>query len=460
MPAVFVHISDIHFGQERDERLHIHTDVKDQVIADAAQVVAALPSGVAHGILVTGDIAFAGVPGEYQEAGVWLDRLAAAVGCERFRIQMVPGNHDLDRTKMSYGASQVLNLIRAGGATEYEKMMANTLDRGSLFARFEAYGRFCEGYDCPLDVEGRFATNIVVTLAPGRTIRFIRWNSALLCTGEENDEQPELMIGARQFVVPRAAGEETVVLIHHPLHWCKDSKDAATYLKSRARVLISGHEHNPDVRIEAVDDETELMILAAGATVPSKSNEVYNFSYNVLVFDWDQATDRLAVTVHPRAWDPVKTAFKADSSRLKADSRRYVLKSPNFANGKPVPCDVMTSDDSGGAASAPSIEIAPALDANGTEIAAVDSKGERVMPPPVAAGYPAILLRFFRDLREGERLKVLTDLGAIQELSDQRINQALERKLLDWLVNQGRLEQIREMIDQMIESRRAGGEKQ
>lgn len=34
MPAVFVHVSDIHFGQEKDDKVHIHADVKQQLITD------------------------------------------------------------------------------------------------------------------------------------------------------------------------------------------------------------------------------------------------------------------------------------------------------------------------------------------------------------------------------------------------------------------------------------------
>ena len=60
MSAVFVHVSDIHFGQERDHSIHIHNDVKMQLIEDAAEVVAGLPTGIAQGILVTGDIAQTG----------------------------------------------------------------------------------------------------------------------------------------------------------------------------------------------------------------------------------------------------------------------------------------------------------------------------------------------------------------------------------------------------------------
>ncbi len=90
MSAIFVHVSDIHFGQERDHSIHIHNDVKLQLIEDAAEVVAGLPAGVAQGILVTGDIAQSGTWLEYEDASRWLDELAGRIGCPIHRVQMVP----------------------------------------------------------------------------------------------------------------------------------------------------------------------------------------------------------------------------------------------------------------------------------------------------------------------------------------------------------------------------------
>lgn len=160
MPAVFVHVSDIHFGQERDHVVHILDDVKRELVADAAAVVASLPSRSAHGILVTGDIASAGKAEEYVQAGKWLDSLAAAIGCPSHRVWMIPDNHDVDRHKLSVGGRQLLDFIRVGGAAEYEQVMSNANDRATLFSRFENYSRFSIGYDCGLDQEAKYATDL------------------------------------------------------------------------------------------------------------------------------------------------------------------------------------------------------------------------------------------------------------------------------------------------------------
>jgi hypothetical protein len=446
MPAIFVHVSDIHFGQERDERIHIHSDVKAQLIADASEVVGSLPGGTAHGILVTGDIAFSGVKEQYDSAGAWLDSLADSIGCPIHSIQMIPGNHDVDRKKSSLSADHLLDLIRKGGVSEYERVMQNDIDRVALFARFEDFGRFCEGYDCPLDVTGRASSNLRVELAPGRTLRFIRMNSSLLCTGDETDEEPELMVGHRQFIIQPTKGEETVVLLHHPLNWYKDSDEADTYLRSRARVLITGHEHDPKVKIETVEEESDLLLLAAGATVPFKSDATYTFTYNVLEFDWDSECDALVVTIHPRAWNPKNTRFEADEKRLGGKDPRFTLGSPNFRkqvvmavpfNGENNTSEALVSEEE------PIIAI----------VAAQDSERELPVPPEIE-GYRLLLLHFFRDLSEVERLKVLVELGAFENDSEARVTQAIERQLFDWLVREGRIADIEKSIDKLRESKR------
>lgn len=441
MTATFVHLSDIHFGQERDERVHIHDDVKRELILDAGRIVRELPGGTAQGILVTGDIAHSGKAEQYAEAGKWLDNLAAAIGCEIFRIQMVPGNHDVDRDKQSVSSSHILDILKEGNPTKYEGILSNETDRASLFARFEAYGRFGEAYDCPLDEEGKYATNMQVELAPGRTIRFVRLNSALLCTGTETEENQELMMGARQFTIPRSEGEETIVLIHHPLNWFKDGNDARDYLRSRARVIMSGHEHNPKVLIDEVDVGCSILMVAAGATVPFRSSDAYKFTYNVIEFSVDEKQDALAVTIHPRAWNPRRTCFEHDGKPLNGLNSRIVLASPNYRN-----CRKKT-DESG--LEAESVSKPSDIDTF-VEIVAVPNNEEEPAVSPEIEGYRLVLLRFFRDLTEEKRLRILVELHAIPEDSNERITQGVQRRLLDWLVGQGKIEEVKKMIDEFL----------
>lgn len=450
MPAVFVHVSDIHFGQERDHSIHVHNDVKLQLIEDAAEVVASLPTGAAQGILVTGDIAQSGTWQEYEDASKWLDELAGRIGCPIHRVQMVPGNHDLDRKKLSVGGSALLDYIRSGGQAEYEKVFANPSDRATLLARFEDYGRFSFGYRCGLDEEARFATNLRIEVGPDRWIRFVRLNSALLCTGDEKEEHPELMIGSRQFIIPRKSGEENVVLVHHPLHWCKDAADVQEYVHARARVFISGHEHNPKVHVERVADGCDVLMLAAGAAVPYRSNDEYTYTYNIIEFDWDEANDALAVTTYPRTWDRTAKCFEADEKRLGGKNPRFSLGSPNFRKLGPVTSDVL------GIATAEDVRAAESVVEEVPAETAGTGTWETPPMPPAVDGYELALLCFFRNLLESERLRILVELEAIPSDFDERMTQGVERRLFDWLVSEGRLPDVKALIEKMISERKDG----
>lgn len=447
--AMFVHVSDIHFGQERDHTVHINDDVKAQLIADAAQVVASLPSKTAQGILVTGDIAHSGKKEQFDAAGQWLDALAEAIGCPKHRVQMVPGNHDLDRSKLSIGGKHLLDHIREGGAKEYEEVIRNPSDRATLLARFTDYDRFCVGYGCALDEEARFATNLRIELAPNRWIRFVRLNSSLLCTGDEGEDVPELMIGARQFSIPRHPGEENIVLAHHPLHWYKDAKDVQKYIESRARVFITGHEHNPRVTVNKCNDGGDVMMLAAGAAVPFVSNESYTYTYNIIGFDWDEAKDSLLVTIHPRAWNPENTRFEADNKRLAGDKQEFTLKSPNF--------QALADVDAGFGALHQNSDSSP-MEPVAELVSAEVIEGFLAPSPLAIEGYEITMLRFFRDLLESERLRILLDLRAIPLSSDERLTQGLERKLFDWLARQGKLPEVISIINKIISERDEGKE--
>lgn len=452
MPAIFVHVSDIHFGQETDDRVHIHADVKQQLIEDAREVVASLPGGVAHGILVTGDIAQSGTWAEYQDAGKWLDNLAASIGVEIHRVQMVPGNHDLDRTKLSFSGQKILDHIRAGGTKEYEEILSNQQDRAALFARFEDYGRFSFGYNCPLNDEGAFASGMEVTLAPGRAIRFIRFNSALLCHGKERDEHPELMIGARQFTIPRTTGVENIVLVHHPLNWYKDQDQVRDYIRSRVRVFISGHEHNPKVTVDNVKTGCDVMMLAAGATVPYKSDATFTYTYNIIEFDWDEEIDGLSVTMHPRAWNPQHTCFEPDDNRLGGKDPNFRLASPFFHKAARQRTSSSMQRVDAPVALGNTVPPVPTIEVVTSE--SLEGGPQSMLPK--AEGYETARLRFFRDLFEGERLRILVKFDAFVEDSNERMSQGIERRLFDLLVRNGKLGEIETMIDQLISERKDG----
>ncbi len=97
MALVLVHLSDIHFQRRRiDGGYDVDQDVRNELELDLG--VMRHEVGVATGVIVTGDIAFAGDAKEYEAAIAWLARICGVLECPGAAVWTVPGNHDVDRT--------------------------------------------------------------------------------------------------------------------------------------------------------------------------------------------------------------------------------------------------------------------------------------------------------------------------------------------------------------------------
>jgi metallophosphoesterase superfamily enzyme len=430
----FVHLSDIHFGQARGGMVYVHDDVKERLIEDVKAVVASLPAKRAAGLLVTGDVAYAGKESEYAIAAAWLDRVAKAAGCAITDVQVIPGNHDIDMAEISTLTEIMLREVALNGQPMLDKFLGNDIDRAVLYRRFVAFRPFADAYRCPLSVEGGLAEERVVQLAENRSIRFIRLNSALICS--KNDEEGKLILGERQRVLPKRTGEELIVLSHHPLNWLQDSEDARRFIRSRARVFISGHEHNPSVKIEKVEAGSDLMLLAAGATVPPRSGDGYTYTYNVLEFSWVEAQDALSVRVYPRAWVEETKRFDADEGGLGGEAPSFILACPNFREAR--------------RPSSPLIEIADSRDSSAETIIIHTPSELNVPEPAMAASYPLLVLRFFRDISASQRLKIFVELGALPEGWSDLLSHPNERLVLDALIEDGRGDELTAALEEIL----------
>lgn len=440
MPT-FVHISDIHFGQEkRSGELVVNNDVKEHLIADAQRELSRLGKFPSDGVLVTGDIAYAGKSEQYKEAGAWLDKLAHAIGCHETAVHLVPGNHDIDRGEIGSGLELMLREIGEKGESLLDHYLANPNDRKDLYARFTAYIPFAEGYNCPLDGEGGLAGDKPVSLGGGKALRFIGLNTALTCSKGLNEEG-RLIIGAKQRVLPEEPGVELVVLAHHPMRWLQDGPDALNYIRNRARVLITGHEHNPIVYTEPTPNGHSLLVMAAGATVPP-SDEKLLYTYNIIEFNLDDTGEKLVVTVHPRSWRDERKDFEGDITPLKGKGATFTLDCPNFCGG---------SD-----AQAPSVE-ANSVGAVQAEVQVEGDRAKEAQMAPMSDDFALVLLRFFRDLTPAQRLRVLVQLGELPDDWTDELSHAIERQVVDRLAHSGGLSKLSDAIDWVVANDGDGG---
>lgn len=115
----FVHLSDIHFGQElKAGTIHIHDDARNELLLDVRQQCRL--HGNVDGILIIGDTAYSGKKDEYVRAAKWLDDLAEAAGCSKTAVLLIPGNHDVDLNEIDHFGKAVHQLLRVDPLSEVE----------------------------------------------------------------------------------------------------------------------------------------------------------------------------------------------------------------------------------------------------------------------------------------------------------------------------------------------------
>ena len=422
MKIAFVHLSDIHFGQERGADLHINNDIKQAVIQDARQCVQSLGADRVEGVLITGDIAYSGKEEEYQAARHWLDQLTAAIGCVQTHVRIVPGNHDIDRHFISDGIGEMLEKITLEGENKLLRYLKNDVDRAALLLRFGAYQKFAEAYDCSLDTDGGWAGNHVVELEEGRRLRILGVNSALIC--KKSDKKGELLLGSKQLTLqPKTQGEELIVLTHHPLDWFSDAETASKYVRNRARFYLSGHEHAPAVKLERVAEDADLMMIASGATIPPTEEGPLKFCYNIIQFETMPDCANIQITVLPRKWESDKTEFVEDTEQLKDHGRSFPVRCPNFKMAEPLFAGIGNA--------MPQVPQAPAP-----------------LATPVRDDEFALAkLRFFMDLSESQRVEALIKLGALPENLRGGLSHSAQSRCLERLFTDGKLQQIKDYLD-------------
>jgi hypothetical protein len=325
----FVHLSDIHFGQERNGGNIVDPVVRDRVIADCKQMRNLL--GDTDGILVTGDIAFCGKKKQYDIAATWLTNIMDATGCgSPSDICVVPGNHDVDRTAIDGGELALYERIRNAESSDIVEDQFELLrtTRSKFLTKFKNYLAFARAYGCEFKKNQLFwVKNFDIE---NYKLQIVGFASSLI--SNDGDRIGNLILGFRQYSAMESMPcMERVILMHHPLHWLIDRSAANLHLMAGARVVLYGHEHDFDAHMASDLIDQQCVFIKAGAVNPERGKEPAWFAYNWLEFGI--ANGDLNLRVYPRIHPWPGTGFQALTSKLKSDSpdhKSWAISSPNF----------------------------------------------------------------------------------------------------------------------------------
>jgi predicted MPP superfamily phosphohydrolase len=314
-----VHLSDIHQGYSGD--IALHDEVRNELIFDVGRLRDKL--GNADVIVVTGDIAYSGKEEEYKQAGDWLSDLCEAAGCPELSVFVVPGNHDVDWSKITKSVEdQHSNLVNADQVDEHiaSRFYDDPDASHILLKKLNNYQAFANRYGRSFE-SCKSACWIHETSALGSPILcFVGLNTALF--SDKHDQKDRLALGPSQYIAPleRRNNVEYIVLMHHPLEWLRDGQLAKDWLESRTRISLMGHEHTFGMKKTEDLQEYERLVVQAAATNPP-AEDGYEFRYNWLTLSTCVEGDscQLAVTVWPRVWLFNNTSFSADYNILQGN---------------------------------------------------------------------------------------------------------------------------------------------
>jgi predicted MPP superfamily phosphohydrolase len=322
---VLVHLSDLHLradelrGGEAGD-----ADIRNELREDLRRMSGEV--GSVTGVLIGGDLAYAGKDEEYDYAVTWLQGVCEVLGVPRDHVWMVPGNHDVDRSavarsKIIQGFHKAFRhtpelSLEAVDDLLREYLVEDALGH-TLLEPLSAYNRFALRFGCATNHDALFWERDF-DLNDGSTLRLRGVNSAVISDGDDDTGVNRLVLGSRQATMPRKQGLAYMVMCHHPpSDWLLNRDEVEDRLNSRAAIQLFGHKH----RQRAWQIEKTVRI-QSGALHPERNQQDWDPRYNVLAVwvDGSASGRELVVRVWPRRWNPGAQEFRPDAD---ADGRPF-----------------------------------------------------------------------------------------------------------------------------------------
>jgi predicted phosphodiesterase len=327
---VLAHVSDIHFrtmagGDAWDTNLPLRTALERDLQSLTEKL------GSFRAILATGDVGFSGQHDEYEDAGAWLAKLTELVGCLAQDVWVVPGNHDVDRSKVE--ASELIREFHRElrgcsrtsiGALLQQRLVEDEAAGSAYLSPLDAYVAFATPYQC--DVAARrpwwecgLPFGGVDNSSPALRIRGL--TSVLVSDSLDDQGVNRPMLGPAQVSVFPLPNTVTMTLCHHPPSWLKDEEDVVESLTPAAEIQLWGHVHRQALR--AIDGNVHLY---AGAVHPSRGEMDWDPRYNVLVLGPPDSEGIASLEIYPRVWRRQTGKFGPDYNTLEGrESERHTL---------------------------------------------------------------------------------------------------------------------------------------
>jgi hypothetical protein len=341
----FLQLSDVHFRSllEDEEVDDAEADgnaldysLRELLIDDARDVVEGL--GGATGVLICGDVADAGNGSEFTQAGTWLQNLCTAIGVPPWLVWSVPGNHDVNRSRIGDLQSQLRTRIRSASEDDvahiFETVIRNSEECSALLEPFHNYLEFASAYDCMFGSQLHWDDKFDVA---GKELRLRGLMSAILCGKGDNTSTNRSLIGDVQATLPQDPDVIHYTLCHHPQPWLMDRLEIEELIAQTVTIRVTGHLH-----VRKFEDTPAGVYLKAGAVSPKRGSdlrfegpEVPRYEIISLAIDPDADPATLEVFIAGRIWDESTRQWGPDAEEDGNVGRHFIL-GDNGGPGGPV----------------------------------------------------------------------------------------------------------------------------
>lgn len=294
----WIHLSDLHFGHGRDGKTRFDQEaVTKAIIDDVLRMAGEL--GPPDVVFLTGDIAFSASPGEYTNASTWLGSLLDALHIGPERLLMVPGNHDVNRKKVSEGTSPAMHdSLRKGHETVYD-LFKDKAKMAAIWPKLAAYQQFAKKLVSTTITPAKpyWTRQLENGLGP---VKVIGLTTVLLSfDNEDAPENLELGLTQLQEAIKESESEKDepllLVLQHHPPQWLQDCDQLRADLERVPNILFCGHVHKPQGAIRTSFDSGSGIELVAGAGHKDADDPGEH------AYAWGRLK-REGIEYYPRAW--------------------------------------------------------------------------------------------------------------------------------------------------------------
>lgn len=281
MKVKLLHLSDFHFKFDdcNQEIVNSSLKLKIQEITNER--------GSYNIIIITGDIAYSGKKGEYEKAKTFINEIAKVSGVVKSNIITVPGNHDVDRTKIKDGEIDWWYNFKEENALT--KILSNSKSFETLIDKKSEYFEFQREFLNGSSSQGKYGEVIYEFLFNSNyNLKIITLNSALFC-GYDDDDKQKLALGldqANQCNLKADNKKEVIIsCMHHPydcFHEC--DKPSLNVIQRISDIILFGHLHKSSFSFREEGNQEKTLFINAGSCYSKRQSEN---AFNEIEIDLD-----------------------------------------------------------------------------------------------------------------------------------------------------------------------------